>query len=200
MPEKPDQKSFILQVLASTGWTQTDLAKRAGLDPSTLSRFLSGSRDDQALRASTIRQIEKVVGLSMSGAALPPVHNALGMAEAEQLPIQRGGINEVLTTHLAADGRPVDAWTLKSRALELAGYQPGDTLFVRLGETALRGDVVCAQIYDWSLRKAETVFRIFDPPYLLSATTDSTLLRPLEINSENITIKGVVLHCLRSRG
>lgn len=200
MQDKPDQKNFILEVLASTGWSQTDLAKRAGLDPSTLSRFLSSPKSGTSLRPSTIRQIEKVVGMSMSRGEPDPVAENPGMAEAEQTPVLRGSVAEVLQAHLSAGGKPVDAWTLKSRALELSGYHPGDLLLVRLGETALRGDIVCAQIYDWSQRQAETVFRIFDPPYLLAATSDISLLRPIEIDRENIAIKGVVLHSLRSRG
>ena len=91
------------------------------------------------------------------------------------------------------------AWTLKSRALELAGYRPGDILFVQLGTPALKGDVFCAQIYDWHAQRTETVFRIFQPPYLVAATADAELLRPYGADEESVVIKGVVLHTLRSR-
>jgi transcriptional regulator with XRE-family HTH domain len=205
MNEKLDQKNFVLEVLAETGWSQTDLAKRAGLDPSTLSRFLSNPDDRHLLRPNTMRRIERVVGRSHSrpaGNNFPLHHSGTeGFAEAEQVPSQGGasGVVELLVAQLSSDGHPVDAWVLKSRALELAGYRPGDTVFVRLGESALKGDVVCAQIYDWQQRRAQTVFRIFDPPFLLAATTDLELMKPHEIKSENVAIKGVVLHSLRNR-
>ncbi len=60
-------------------------------------------------------------------------------------------------------------------------------------------DVVCAQVYDWARGKAETVFRLYEPPYLLSSTTDPKLLRPLVVDDDVVMIKGVVVASLRSR-
>ncbi|MGH6907913.1 MAG: hypothetical protein ACREDX_08660, partial [Aestuariivirga sp.] len=94
----------------------------------------------------------------------------------------------------------IDAWTLNSRALEGAGYRPGDILLVALDETPAAGDVVCAQIYDWVKAKAETVFRIFQPPYLVAATSDPQLMRPHLVDDAAVAIKGVVLQSLRGRG
>ena len=70
---------------------------------------------------------------------------------------------------------------------------------VALGETALSGDVVCAQVYDWSTGRAETVFRIFEPPYLVSASSDPQFLRPLVVDDDKVHIKGVVIQTYRSR-
>jgi SOS-response transcriptional repressor LexA len=93
----------------------------------------------------------------------------------------------------------LDPWTLKSRALESAGYLPGDILLVALGETPVAGDIVCAQIYDWNAGKAQTVFRLFQPPYLIAATTEASLLRPHVVDDEKVVIKGVVMNSLRGR-
>lgn len=202
MQEKPDHHSFVQQVLRRTGWSQTDLAKRAGLDPSTLSRFLSSTRAGQSLRASTLRRIEAVTGLSFAADPLEQSTAASGFSEAEAtlLPQQPDSLTTLILQQVGGESANVDAWHLNSRALELAGHRPGDILFVKLGETPLKGDVVCAQIYDWTKNRAETVFRLFSPPYLVSATTETTLLAPYAMSDDNVVIKGVVLHSLRNRG
>lgn len=199
MPSDLDQRSYISTVLQRTGWSQSELAARAGLDPSTLSRFLSGQREGHALRPSSIRKIETVSGLAMDGGT--PTEPAGGFAEAEAAPLavaERSPLAAIIAA-LTDGRRNIDPWRLNSRALELSGYRPGDTLLVALGETPLAGDVVCAQIYDWPTGKAETVFRIFQPPYLVASTTDPALLRPHAVDGQQVQVKGVVIHSLRSR-
>jgi transcriptional regulator with XRE-family HTH domain len=204
MTQEDEQRTFIAQVLERTGWNQTELAQRAGLDPSTLSRFLSGGREGHALRQNTIRKIETASGLACAaggGIELAALPAAQGFTEAEALPLQvpaHGPLNAIIAA--LGQGRiNIDPWTLQSRALEGAGYRPGDILLVALGETPNAGDVVCAQIYDWTKGRAETVFRIFQPPYLVAATSDPQLMRPHLVDDGAVAIKGVVLQSLRGR-
>ncbi len=201
MPISANQRRFIHEVLGRTGWSQTELAKRSGLDPSTLSRFLSNPRDGQTLRPSSIRRIEQVTGLAANGESPAPAPNSNGFGETEATLVESdpsSAAARILDVILSTTGN-VDAWTLHSRALEMAGYRTGDILFVKLGQTPLRGDVVCAQIYDWSRNQAETVFRIYEPPFLVATTADSSKFRPYMLESEDVSVKGVVIHSLRSR-
>lgn len=203
MPLEDDHRSFIVRIMDLTGWNQTELAQRAGLDPSTLSRFLSSSRSGHALRGSTIRKLEAVSGLSFgskhddtaddSGVAGFAEPEAVPLSMAEATPLQQA------IAALSQGKSNVDPWTLKSRALEGAGFRPGDILLVALGETPMQGDIVCAQIYDWTKGRAETVFRLFQPPYLVAATADTNLMRPFVVDDGAVTVKGVVLHTLRQR-
>ncbi len=201
MQEKPDQRSYVLKVLERTGWNQTELAKRAGLHPSTLSRFFTAPPGAQALRASSISRIAQVSGIPMSAGDEPSAHEASGMAESEAQPLANGitALADTILAALRTEAGAVDAWRLNSRALELAGYRPGDVLFVKLGAPPLKGDVVCAQVYDWVNNRTETVFRLFEPPYLITATADISRLKPLALDDENVAVKGTVLHALRSR-
>jgi len=199
MGQVDDQRAYLASVMERTGWNQTELAQRAGLDPSTLSRFLNGGREGHALRQATIRKIAAASGLSASGEVMAPA--AQGFAENEASPLEVGE-RSPLNAIIAALGQGrlnIDPWTLQSRALESAGYRPGDVLLVALDEIPALGDVVCAQIYDWTKGRAETVFRIFQPPYLIAATSDSRLMRPHLVDDGAVTIKGVVLHSMRGR-
>ena len=201
MTEPPDQRQYIEDILTRTGWTQTELAKRAGLDPSTLSRFLVRPDSSHALRPSTLKRIAQVSGIPFDDKKPNDAATSHGFAESEARLL-----SEPLSTAVAraiaalGGGEPgTDSWVLHSRALELAGCRPNDILIVRLGETPLRGDIVCAQIYDWANHKAETVFRLFQPPYLVAASAEPALLAPIAIDGDKATIKGVVLHVLRTR-
>ena len=204
MTDVSDQHGYIERVMQRTGWTQTELAARAGLDPSTLSRFLASGGSGRALRATTIRKIEGVSGMMFpnAGAALPGGQpSATGFAEQEAEPLDPGRhapLRSVIDA-LVRNGRNVDPWVLRSPALEGAGYRPGDILIVALGETPLAGDVVCAQVYDWTAGRAETVFRLFHPPYLLAASADPALMLPLVVDGMRVVIKGVVTTTIRNR-
>jgi transcriptional regulator with XRE-family HTH domain len=196
MAETEDQFKYIETVLTKTGWSQTDLANRAGLDPSTLSRFLTKGRDGHALRPSTIKRISNASGLAFGDEA--PVQ---GLSEREAEPYSFAVEDETaraLKILIGNDGT-INAWTLNSNALENVGYRRGDVVLVRLGETPLAGDVVCAQIYDWVKGQAETVFRLYQPPALIAASNDHTLLKPYLLGDNAVVVKGVVLHTLRSR-
>jgi transcriptional regulator with XRE-family HTH domain len=198
MSDDPGHRAFLLRVLATTGLTQTQLAHRAGLDPSTLSRFLTEGREGHTLRASTLRKIEQATGVPLDETAGVPNH---GFAESEAAPlvVDTASPLQRIVAILAASGANIDPWTLHSPALEGAGYRRGDILLVSLGETPASGDIVCAQIYDWAKGRAETVFRMFQPPYLVAATSDPAFLRPHLVEDGKVVIKGVVVHSIRSR-
>lgn len=199
------QRDYIAHVLRRTGWTQSELALRAGLDPSTLSRFLSASRDGRELRQSSIDKIATVSGIAFGNGTSQPhdgkVQPSAGFAEAEASPLDAGGESPVMQMLgiLRRQHNNIDPWTLKSQALLGAGYRPGDVVFVALGETPLSGDIVCAQVYDWTSGQAETVFRIFEPPFLVAASHDPRFLRPLVLGDEKVQIKGVVIQTWRDR-
>jgi transcriptional regulator with XRE-family HTH domain len=199
MSQEDDQRAYLASVMERTGWNQTELAQRAGLDPSTLSRFLTGGREGHALRHATIRKIEVASGLSASGEIRAGA--APGFAESEASPLELPAHSpfKAIIAALAQGRMNIDPWTLQSRALEGAGYRPGDILLVALDEIPATGDVVCAQIYDWTKGRAETVFRIFQPPYLVAATGDPQFMRPHLVDDGAVTIKGVVLHSIRGR-
>lgn len=195
------QLVWLRDVLTRSGLSQTELARRIKRDPSTLAKFLSTrARAGHTLQADIIEAISRVTSIPTSraiGAAAPT-----GMREAEATPYQAlpndGSDVARMVASMLADRNAVDPWTIRSRALETAGIMPGDVLLVDLNEHPRSGDVVCAQLYD-AAGDAETVFRIFERPFLTSATYDRSLMRPHLVDDDRVVIRGTMITSIRPR-
>lgn len=199
-----EHKAYVERVMQRTGWDQTEVARRAGLDPSTLSRFLKEVDEGRNLSAQSLRKIEQASGILFGPAPVLPRTAAgpQGFAEVEATPYVVGGNGNGLNPAIQAlllGKNTADPWVLRSRALEIMGYRMGDVLIVDLAIAPKPGDVVCAQIYDWNKGHAETLFRLYQPPCLVAATSDEKLLRPFIVDDQAVTIKGVVVASFRER-
>lgn len=196
MDPRQEQRAWLEAVIAQTGVAPTTLAVRAGLAPTTLTRFLNDPQHGSALSARTISAVEKATGLRY-GAASARVE-ARG-AEADAM--DQREISRDLARHLEAltsGSNAISAWVLRARSLETIGFVPGDLLVVDANEAPRRGDVVRAQINDWRTMKPETIFRVFEPPYLVAATFDRYQVAPRLIDKE-VAIKGPVVLTIRPR-
>jgi hypothetical protein len=90
-------------------------------------------------------------------------------------------------------------WVIRSRALDLMGFVPGDIAEFDLANLKPRlGQIVVAQVYQPD-GTAETVHRIFRPPYLMTWSTDPGVdLRPVEIREGSVAIMGTFVRLLRN--
>lgn len=197
------QRAYVMDVLATTGWSRNRLANAIDVRPSTLTRFLNAPpREGRTLHAANVERIAEATGIAPPQ-AIPtqttPGRPLRGFRDDGEPFKAIGQSNLKRAIEALIGNRPaVDAWTLRTNALELHGYLPGDLVIVDLGRAAKPGEVICAQVYDWKGMKAETVFRIYEPPYLLAASNDPRFRKPIHIDPEHVTIKGVVLpHRLR---
>lgn len=196
-------RDWLRKVLLHLGWSGSDLAGRIDAAPSTINRFLNDPSATHVLSARTLKRIESATGFQPL--RYPDAARAgSGFAEPEAMPFDlMKGSGDALTdatiAAMLARDQHVHPWVLRNKALESAGYFPGDILMVGLNERAQPHDVVCAQVYDWNRGGAETIFRLYEPPFLLSASTAPQFLRPLMVDDDRVTIKGVVLHLLRPR-
>lgn len=198
---KDEQIAWVKAVQTYLGISTTALAKRAGLVPSTLQRPISDPNWTGMLSGRTMARIAEVAGLKPL--EFPP--RMRGLAEADAAPFQfddRDAVNDNFNRaarELIKGRNGRDAWIMKSYALELAGVLPGDVLIVDMNLTPKPRDIVCAQIYDWSGTKTETIFRLFDPPYLLTHSVRTGIEKPITVDNSTVIIKGVVDMVLRSR-
>jgi transcriptional regulator with XRE-family HTH domain len=200
-PNREELRAWLLNILKQTRETPTALARRAGVAQSTLTRFLNND-DAPMLGLRSISKIAHAAGVPPIGvpAKDAPAIN-VGLTEGDGQPFaapQRSKMARAIDALI--DGQSaVDPWIIRSRALEDAGLLPGDIAIVSLNALPRPSDVVCAQFYRWSEGKAETLFRIYEPPYIIAASRDLDLRRPLLIDNDRVVIKGVVTAVLRIR-
>lgn len=92
----------------------------------------------------------------------------------------------------------VEVWRVKSSAMALGGYLPGDFMVVdtHQAERVKAGDAVVAQIY--SRGSAVTVLRRFEPPVLVAASTDPADARVHVVDGVNVVIRGKVTNIWRT--
>ncbi len=192
------QLAWIQAILAKLRWTPTRLAREAKISQSTLAKFLGDPLNSAHL---SLRSVEKIAQVS----PLPPYatdspQHGRGFSESDASPFDAQGDDPATAAIVAAKGgrNHIDPWVLRTRALEAAGYLPGDVLIVDLNQVAADGDVVCAQVYDRS-GNAETLFRILERPFLVAATLERRPTKPLLVDDEQIVIRGVVVASVRSR-
>lgn len=202
--DRDDLRTWLRAVLAHMGWSGAELAKRIRVNQSTINRFINDPTATHVLSPKSLKAIELATGLLPLQLPSAPGRPARGLSEPEaeafsiDAPEADRELAELVRAYVKARNH-MATWTMRSRALEHAGFLPGDVLIVDINERARAHDVVCAQIYDWNVVKAETVFRIFEPPYLIAASGQPDLMKPLLVDDDRVVIKGVVVHSMRSR-
>lgn len=200
-------RDWLRNLPALTGKPLTRLAQEIKIAPSTLTRPLKeGDDGTSTLHANTIAKVvahTHVAPPGELGAPPPGRRPARGFGE-EAAPFvfstNYDAVLEAALKALAGESNSIAPWQLRTRAVELAGFLPGDVLLLDLNATPKPGDLVCAQVYDWQHMKAETVVRIFDraAPVELLLARSFEHYQPLVVDGERVTIKGVFLpHRLR---
>lgn len=196
-PDRDAQVRAWLQWLQQlTGLKTTPLAKEAGLSPSTLLRAM----DEDNPVSLEWRSINKIVNkfnvagpdtFQMQGSYAPHTAVRIGFSDMEL---------EKYTAEMQSLTPTQGRWQVRTRALELAGYLPGDNLIADSIEIPRAEDVVIAQHLHTGKPGADTVLRLYDPPYLLTATLDEHAKRkPLLVDNANVSIWGVVVKSWRER-
>lgn len=192
---REQQLAWLSNIVATTGIELSNIPRRAGLDPSTLTRFFSKNESGHTLTAKTVQKIEAATGVPAYESRRRP--DMVAFQEPDAAPFKFDDTTQDLMVqalrNIASHSNSVDLWQLKSAVLAAAGYRQGDVLVVDREATPRPGDAVCAQIYDWRRGTAETIFRIYRTPYLLTAPLDGTPSVPEIVDDENVVIKGVVV-------
>ena len=196
-------REWLRSVVDKTGMPLTRIAKTLGIAPSTLTRPVSeGNAGTSTLHAATIEKISAFTGIAGPEAETQAAaRRPRGLAE-EAAPFDSSEPGLTAAVRAIVAGRNgVDPWTLRTRTLEAAGYLPGDVVILDMNPAPAAGDVVCAQVYDWAGGKAETVWRVYDPPVLIGAPFD-VAARPksLIVDNERVVIRGVVVGMIRPPG
>lgn len=193
------QLAWFEAVLLHRNWNMSQLAEIASVDPSTLSKFRNDPDNMKQLSTRVVERIAEASGIHPYDTREPV--RPRGFGEGEAVPYVAGPGLDPLTAAISAVRREaygLDPWILRSRALENAGYLDGDVLMIDLNAEARAGDIVCAQVYD-DKGGARTIMRIFEDPYLIAASHDPSLLRPLHVGRDPVVLRGVVVSSFRPR-
>lgn len=195
MSDKDDQRkivqAWIEAIMARHRIEIPSVASRAQVSASTIYRWFDRNYEFNP-SLTTLRKIGKAFDVPLpdvDGLKIPQ-----GFAEAEVEPLGDRDLRDELPA-----GPNQGRWRITTRALELAGYMPGDIVLVDMTITPRRGDVVCAQVYDLK-GGAETKIRVHQPPYLVTQTMDPRAEdQPLYIDNERVVVMGTVVRSLRVR-
>ncbi len=192
------QLQWLAYIREVKGWNDAELARRTGRNAATFSKFENDPANEAQLSPKTVSLIEQASGIPAYQSE--KVVKPRGLAEVESAPYEAEQLTAIdgAVKALKADRNAIDPWVLHSRCLEAAGYMPGDILMVDLNARPTAGDVVCAQVYDRTGR-AETIFRLYEDPFLVAATLDKTVMKPHLIDNDRVVVRGVVIASFRER-
>jgi hypothetical protein len=195
------QRVWLEEIIKATGKSASQIAEASGVSDTTLTRLLNNPDYEGTLSQLTIDRVKETFSVPgpeeyAGGTGRRP--KVLSFSEAERVAISGGATPlERVLKELTAGRNGADAWRLKTDALAAAGYLPGDVLIVDLNQVAAPQDAVCAQVHDWKGGGAETVWRVFTPPFLVGAALDRTAYKPLLVDNDRVIIKGVVVAMFR---
>lgn len=192
-------KEWISALEHTLGLKPSKIAAEAGLSDTTLTRLFW---EDYAgtLSQMTIAKVKKRFGVAGPGEAPSAGAAVPGFSEGDRVVFSNdNGDADIarIVEAMRAGRNAVEPWRLRSRALEGEGILPGDIVMVDLNGQPATGDAVCAQVYDLRRGTAETVFRLFEPPFLVAASQEAALRRPLLVDNERVAIVGVVVGSVR---
>lgn len=194
------QSDWIDAILAAKGWSLSELASRARVSPTTLTRWRNSAAAEAELATLSTRTIDKIEqAAAVRAYEQPGAGNGRPIAATEAEPFAPGpeDPHRAAVQALTAGRNTADPWRLTSRALDAVGLLPGDVVIVDVAAPPRSGDVVRAEVYDWQRGKTESVFRIYEAPILTPASSDPIASRPYLIDDQTVMIKGVVVAMLR---
>lgn len=181
-----------------TGKSDAALAKEAGLAVNYIYRKRA---DGTVLGATQIRMLAEHWGVPGPDMYLVP--GATGFSDEGTPFIADPTDTDALTAAMIGlalnENANAAAWRLRTRALENAGYVIGDVVISDASVAPRAGDAVVAQVYDMRSGTAETVFRILESPYLIAASNDPALRKPLLVDNERVIVVGTIVNSFRGR-
>lgn len=198
---RDQQIAWLDHISKSSGLTITEIARAAKLHPSSLTRFKSKNDSGHTLTSKTVKKIEDATRVPAYESRQTPVIQAFSEEEAKPFIAMDNPGNPVETALKAAtkEANHIQLWTLKTNGLAAVGYLPGMVVAVDQEATPKNGDAVCAQKYDFRRGTAETLFRVFRHPYLLTASDLGEPGQPEIVDNENVVIVGVIVGGFRLR-
>jgi transcriptional regulator with XRE-family HTH domain len=190
------QQQWLQGIINLTGLNPSQMASRANVSDTTITRLLNNPRYKGTLQQETIERLKATYNVPGPEEFSGKAPFLVGFAEAERIELDREGLAQVAGA-LGCQRNSVIYWRLKTPAIEQVGYLPGDILAVDLQAQAAPQDVVCAVYHDRGHGADATIWRVYDPPFLVGASHDRTAFKPMLVDNHQVTIRGVVIASMR---
>lgn len=191
-------RDWVSQLMAQHGVaTVSQFARRAGLAESTLTRFMNAEGPGNLMREGTIAKIENAFNARRPATRLPQGERQT--PERQDASARASNLTSLMQSLRQHETPEHETFILSDRALDLAGYLPGDLIIVDTSQRPEIGDVVALRFRSGAARSSTVTLRIYDTPFLTAHSTDDTMRRPLMIEPERIEIIGIVTAAMRER-
>ncbi len=189
-------RGWLQALVKATGRKLSRLAADAGLSESALTRIVNDENYTGTLSQLTINRL--VSRFMVPGPEAWTPGTPLAGIGAEGVRVARDDGEawawcETIRNRLPA----AQIWRLQGRALDAIGYMPGDLLAVDPAAAPSAGDVVLAHLFTHGAEEPEAIFRVFEPPYLVAASFDTSFRKPLLVDNDRVIVRGVVSTSLR---
>lgn len=203
MTQAPDTKDWLRSIAAYMNLSPSDLAVKAGLAASTVTRYLNDKSGTLTVTERTLDAIARYAGVPRN--AMPGQRALPGFGESEAVPYdarQGEKLPDWVVTAIGAhkgNRNGVEPWIMKGWALDLLGILPGDILMIDQNKRPRAGSIVCAQLTDLATGRTETVMRRFDPPYISTHSAKLGPTRAEQVDDDRVIIMGVEDGIIRPR-
>lgn len=191
---RASQVAWLHTLIKATGQSRSALATNSGLASNMLTRFLSPAYSS-LLTSATIEQLKVYTGLpGPEGTNNRPLCvGEVRELDADDLPeILRAAVEAVL-----AKSPNVTVWMIETRAIEAAGWLPGDVVIVDPLQAPKRGEPVFAQAINPRTGAEDIIVRLYEPPFLVPASYDPALRKPTIDDNQHVRICGAVIAMFR---
>lgn len=201
-PLKKQQIDWVKAVMAYLGLKSANqLAELIDTNPANIQRPLSDNYKGK-FGIETLTKIAQAANLQIM--QFPSRQGSFAEPEATPFLYDSGadaiGSNLDRAVRELCKGRNGrDPWVMRNYALESSGILPGDILIVDMNVTPKPKDIVCAQLYQWSQMQAETIFRVYEPPFLIGNSMRYGTSKPIMVDGNDVIIRGVVDALFRPR-
>ena len=203
MNTQSDTKRWIAAIAQHLQLSASELARRAGLATSTITRYLNDKSGTIGISQRSLDAISDYSGFLPH--QMPGATRVHGFSEPEAVPFSYEGgearpawLDKAVAAVIGDTTHRV-AWVMKSSALDMIGIMPRDIMVIDLNRAPTAKDVVCVQITDFATGSAETLFRYYDAPFAVARSAKLGHIKPLLVDNEAIQIRGVVVATFREQ-
>lgn len=192
-------KDWIKAVAAHLNLSPSRLALNSKCAASTVTRYLNDTTNTIGISQKTLDAIARYSGYAVhkmpgQNGRSHSSDDAIAISEVQGIPDWI--VSAVEKAINGKNGR--EALVIKSWTLDLAGILPDDVIVIDQAQRPKAGDVVCAQIHDDD-GSPETIIRLYDAPYIITHSAKLGAQKPLMVDEDRVTIRGVAIATMRAR-